>query len=115
MMDPRGLIMPDGPTVLATGRRGSDVYLAEGTSLEFHKVDIVAHHNACVPDAPLDKITQWDLPWNWPNSGHTDVLQLGPNRLLFTYDRIPDGWRWADTEFTEPDEIYTVVLDIERK
>ena len=115
MMDPRGLIMPDGPTVLTTGRRGSDVYLAEGSSLTFHKVDMVAHHNACVPDAPLDKITQWDLPWHWPNSGHTDVLQIGPNRLLFTYDRIPDGWRWADTEFTEPDEIYTVVLDIERK
>jgi hypothetical protein len=115
MMDPRGLIMPNGPTVLATGRRGSDFYLAEGTSLEFHKVDIVEHHNTCMPDAPLDTITQWDLPWFFPNSGHTDVLQIGPNRLLFTYDRIPDGWRWKGTPFTEPDEIYTVVADIEKK
>jgi len=115
MMDPRGLLMPDGPTVLATGRLGSDMYLAEGTSLDFHKIDIVAHHNACVPEAPLDKVSVVHAPWHYPNSGHTDVLQIGPNRLLFTYDRIPDGWRWAGTPFTGPDEIYTVVMDIEQE
>lgn len=111
MIDPRGLIMPDGPTVLATGRRGSDIYLADGTSLDFKKVDIVAHHNACLPEATLDTIVWPEFPWFYPNTGHTDVLQIGPKRLLFAYDRIPDGWRVNDT-FTGPDEIYTVVVDI---
>lgn len=112
MIDPRGLIMPHGPTVLATGRRGSDPYLADGASLDFHKIDLVAHHNACWPGAPLDTIVWPEFPWFHPNTGHTDVLQIAPNRLLFTYDRIPDGWRYDD-QFTQPDEIYTVAVDVE--
>ena len=101
-----------GPTVLATGRRGSDIYLADGASLDFKKIDIVAHHNACLPEAMLDTIVWEEFPWFYPNTGHTDVLQIGPNRLLFAYDRIPDGWRYNDT-FTGPDEIYMVIVDIE--
>jgi hypothetical protein len=112
MIDPRGLTMPDGPVVLATGRRGSDIYLADGSSLDFKKVDMVAHHNACLPDATLDTIVWEEFPWFHPNTGHTDVLQIGPKRLLFAYDRIPDGWRYNDT-YTAPDEIYTVAVDIE--
>jgi hypothetical protein len=39
----------------------------------------------------------------------------------FRYDRIPDGWRhsgswkFKNTGFTAPDEIYSVIVEIELK
>jgi len=99
IMDPRGLILPDEITVLTAGRPKIDMYLAEGDSLEFHKLDLTAHHNAHLPCLRT--------------TGHTDVVSLGPRSLLFVYDSIPDGWRWPGTPFTAPDAIYSVRVDIE--
>lgn len=121
-IDPRGLIMPDGTTVLTTGRPGSDIYLAKGSSTDFYKIDIVAHHNMCCPGNLLNTNSfNKRFPGNknfFPNTGHTDVLLIDKNKLIFTYDRIPDGWRSAgswkfrNTDFTAPDEIYTLIIEV---
>lgn len=99
IMDPRGLMLPDGITVLSAGRPKIDLYLAEGDSLEFHPLDMTAHHNAYLP--------------RLRTTGHTDVIALGPRMLLFVYDYIPDSWRWPGTPFTAPDAIYCVRVEIE--
>ena len=99
IMDPRGLILPNGITALTAGRPKIDMYLAEGASLDFHKLDLNAHHNAY-----LGRLR---------TTGHTDVVPLGPKSLLFVYDYIPDSWRWPGSPFTAPDAIYTVRIDIE--
>lgn len=98
IMDPRGLMLPHGVTVLTAGRPKIDMYLAERDSLHFHKLDLTVHHNAYFP--------------RLRTTGHTDVVPLGPRSLLFVYDSIPDSWRWPDTPFTAPDAIYTVRVDI---
>jgi len=98
IMDPRGLILPEGITVFTAGRPKIDMYLAEGASLEFHKLDLNAHHNAYLP--------------RLRTTGHTDVVPIGPRSLLFVYDCIPDSWRWPGSPFTAPDAIYTVRVDI---
>jgi hypothetical protein len=99
IMDPRGLQLPNGITVLTAGRPKIDMYLAESASLDFHKLDLTAHHNAYLP--------------RLRTTGHTDVVQIGPRSLLFVYDSIPDSWRWPGSPFTAPDAIYTVCVDIE--
>jgi hypothetical protein len=99
IMDPRGLMLSDDITVLTAGRPKMDMCLAAGDSLEFHKLNLTAHHNACLP--------------RLRTTGHTDVVPVGPRSLLFVYDSIPDGWRWPGTPFTAPDAIYTVLVDIE--
>jgi hypothetical protein len=91
--DARGYV-----TVLTAGRPTIDMYLAEGDSLEFHQLDLTAHHNA-------------DLP-RLRTTGHTDVVQIGPRSLLFVYDSVPDSWRWPGSPFTAPDAIYTVRVEI---
>lgn len=98
IMDPRGLQLPDGITVLTAGRPKIDMYLAEVAKLDFHKLDLNAHHNAYLP--------------RLRTTGHTDVVQIGPRSLLFVYDYIPDSWRWPGSPFTAPDAIYAVRIDI---
>ena len=85
-------------TVLTAGRPKIDMYLAEGSRLEFHKLDLNAHHNTYFP--------------RLRTTGHTDVVSLGPRSLLFVYDSIPDSWRWPGTPFTAPDAIYALRVDI---
>jgi len=100
IMDPRGLILPNGITVLTAGRPKIGMFLAQGASLDFHKVDLNAHHNAYLP--------------RLRTTGHTDVAQIGPHSLLVVYDYIPDSWRWPGSTFTSPDAIYAVRVDIEQ-
>ena len=46
-MDPRGLVLDDlGLTLLATGRRGFELYVAKVDSLDFRPLGMIAHHNA---------------------------------------------------------------------
>lgn len=97
-MDPRGLMLPGNLTVLSAGRPKVGIFLAEGSSLEFHKLDMVEHHHAFLP--------------RLRTTGHTDVVPLGPGSLLFVYDSIPDSWRWPGTKFTAPDAIFAVRVDI---
>lgn len=99
IMDPRGLLLPDGITVLTAGRPKIDMYLTERDSLNFHKLDLTGHHNSYLP--------------RLRTTGHTDVVPLGPRSLLMVYDFIPDSWRWPGTPFTAPDAIYAVRVDIE--
>lgn len=99
VMDPRGLMLPGDVIVLTAGRPKIDMYLAAGDSLQFHKLDLTAHHHAYLPCLRT--------------TGHTDVVALGPRSLLFVYDSIPDSWRWPGTPFTAPDAIYAVRVDIE--
>jgi hypothetical protein len=99
VMDPRGLILPGEITVLSAGRPKIDIYLAEGESLDFHALDLTAHHNAYLP--------------RLRTTGHTDVVALGDRSLLFVYDYIPDSWRWPGSPFTAPDAIYAVRVDID--
>ncbi len=99
IMDPRGLILQDGITVLTAGRPKLDMYLAEGNSLTYHTLDLTAHHNAYLP--------------RLRTTGHTDVVPLGSRGLLFVYDSIPDSWRWPGSPFTAPDAIYAVRVDVQ--
>lgn len=99
IMDPRGLQLPGGVTVLSAGRPKIDLFLAQGDSLDFHKLDMTAHHNAYLP--------------RLRTTGHTDVVALGPKSFLFIYDYIPDSWRWPNTVFTAPDAIFSVRVDLE--
>lgn len=98
-MDPRGLQLPGGVTVLSAGRPKVELYLAANDELDFRPVGLTAHHNLFHP--PLR------------TTGHTDVIALTSRRLLVVYDSIPDSWRWPGTPFTAPDAIYAVRIDID--
>jgi hypothetical protein len=101
IMDPRGIQLPGGVTVLSAGRPKIDLFLAQDDSLEFHKLDMAAHHNTYLP--------------RLRTTGHTDVVAVGPRSFLFIYDYIPDSWRWPTTVFTAPDAIFSVRVDLEDK
>lgn len=100
LMDPRGLILADGSTVLVAGRPKVDLYLAEGDEPAFLAVGLTQHHAACIG--------------RLRTTGHTDIVELGPGRLLVVYDEIPDSWRWPGSPFTAPDAIWAVELEITR-
>ncbi len=98
IMDPRGLMLGD-ITVLTAGRPKIGMFLARGASLDFHKIDLCAHHNAYFS--------------RLRTTGHTDVVPIGERSLLVVYDSIPDSWRWPGTPFTAPDAIYAVRIDLD--
>jgi len=98
IMDPRGLQLPGGITVLSAGRPKLDMYLADGDSEASHALDLTAHHESFFG--------------HLRTTGHTDVVALGPRKLMLIYDSIPDSWRWPGSVFTAPDAIYCVQIDI---
>ncbi len=101
IMDPRGWQLESGVTVLSAGRPKVGLFLAQGGELDFHKVDMTAHHQAYLPKLRT--------------TGHTDVVPLGPRSFLFIYDYIPDSWRWPTTVFTAPDAIFCVKVELEER
>jgi hypothetical protein len=101
IMDPRGWQLDSGVTVLSAGRPKVGLFLAQGGELDFHKVDMTAHHQAYLPKLRT--------------TGHTDVVPLGPKSFLFIYDYIPDSWRWPNSVFTSPDAIFCVKVELEER
>jgi hypothetical protein len=99
IMDPRGLQLPGGVTVLSAGRPKIELFLARHDSLDFQPVGLTEHHNAFLP--------------RLRTTGHTDVIALSPRSLLVVYDSIPDSWRWPGSPFTAPDAVFAVRIDLD--
>lgn len=89
--EPRLLTLAGGQVVLAGGR--PDLYLwvnVAGDGKDWQAVDLLAHHNACLPAEPvLRNDRQHGADGRGRSSSYIGIAPTGPASFLLTYDRTP--------------------------
>ncbi len=99
--------MKDGTVVLSGGRPGLFLWVnTDGTGKDWQRVDVLAHHNACLPAEPIDR----------PNhtTSYTEVRPLDDTHLLYIYDRIPHGWEAIPGGSADTNSIWVLRVTLEK-
>lgn len=100
-VQPSLAVLPDGMVALSGGRPGLFLWLnADGRAATWHKIDVLANHNAHRPDEAIKG------PGN--TSSYTEVIPLDASHLLYIYDRIPSGWNAVPRESPETNSVWVV-------
>jgi hypothetical protein len=47
-------------------------------------------------------------------TSYAELVEVGPNRLLLAYDRVPCGWKPVPTDSSERNRMYVLEVDVER-
>lgn len=96
-VEPELVRTANGIIALSTGRPGIDLWLStDPRAATWQSIDIVEHHNRCVPD-PRERISSYNPSASpsenasWQTSSYTGLVEVAPNRLLLIYDRDPEG------------------------
>jgi hypothetical protein len=106
-VQPSLAVMPDGLVALSGGRPGLFLWLnPDGTAATWHKLDVLANHNAHRPDEPIK------TPGN--TSSYTEVIPLDQSHLLYVYDRIPFGWSAIPADSPETNSVWVVRVVLDR-
>jgi len=106
-VQPSLAVRKDGTVVLSGGRPGLFLWInLDGTGKTWQRVDLQAHHNACVPKEPIDK----------PNhtSSYTEVVAVDNTHLLCIYDRIPHGWERIPKESAQTNSVWVVRIGLDK-
>jgi len=100
-VQPSLAVMPDGLVALSGGRPGLFLWLnPDGTAATWHKLDVLANHNAHRPEEPIQAAGN--------TSSYTEVIPLDDSHLLYIYDRIPFGWSTIPPDSPETNSVWVV-------
>lgn len=105
-VQPSLAVIKDGTVVLSGGRPGLFAWLnSAGDGKDWHSVDVLAHHNACVPK---ERIVHPER-----TTSYTEVAVIDDRHVLLMYDRVPHGWRAIPAGSEETNSVWVVRLTIE--
>jgi hypothetical protein len=124
-VEPSLCVMPNGVIVLSGGRPGLHIWFSlDSGGVDWQGVDIVAHHNACLPG---DRINP-DSSLAWKNrqemmsgglggftSSYTELMRVDDDHFLLIYDRIGLGWNQIPDESPETNSVWVVRINIHYK
>lgn len=100
-VEPRLAVLGDGTVVLSGGRPGLFLWLAtDRKGQTWQKLDLQAHHNACVPDEPIAAADR--------TSSYTGLAVLDASTVLVVYDRIPFGWAPIPADSSQTNSVWAV-------
>lgn len=107
-VQPSLAVMPDGLVVLSGRRPGLFFWLnPEGTAATWHKLDVLANHNAHRPEEPIQG--------EGNTSSYTEVILLDDHHLLCIYDRIPFGWNPIPPASPQTKSVWVVRVALTRR
>ena len=75
----------------------------EGTGLEWQGIDMLAHHDACVPDESIAH-----------TSAYTEVVAVDDTHLLYMYDRTANGWQRIPEDMDDTNSVWVIRVTVER-
>ena len=111
-VQPSLAVMADGAVALSAGRPGLYLWLnADGSGQDWQRVDILAHHNACHPQEP---ITYSEDLSRQKTTAYTEIVAVDESRLLYMYDRAPNGWRRIPEDMDDTNSVWLVRVTVER-
>jgi hypothetical protein len=94
-----------GPLVLTAGRPGLFAWFsAASDGRDWQRIDLAAHHNACIPDMTITDTT---------TSAYTEVVPLDNTHALVIYDRIPHGWSEIPKDSANVNSVWVVRVRVE--
>ena len=124
-VEPSLQALPDGVVALSGGRSGIFVWLnTDGRGVKWQTLDMVAHHNACLPKA--DHINPDSRQINCGSeemfkqgrggysSCYTELAALDDQHLLLIYDRLGLSWQAIPDRSDATNSVWVVRLGIER-
>jgi len=98
--------------VLSGGRPGLFLWInSDGSGLTWKRLDLLAHHNACVPKEPIKTVKT--LETGEMTTGYTEVAVLDDTHLLVIYDRVPHGWSAIPADSTKTNSVWVVRVTME--
>jgi hypothetical protein len=110
-VQPSIAVLPGGTVALSSGRPGCYLWLdTTGEGRHWQRVDLLAHHNACVPDEPIRQRADLRL---YRTSSYTEVVALDDRHLLVIYDRLPNGWRSIPESMSATNSVWLVRATID--
>jgi hypothetical protein len=124
-VEPSLAVLPSGIVALSGGRSGIFVWLnADGSGRDWQAVDMVAHHNASLPQDAIHADSE-KLGWlpraellkqgiSGLSSCYTEIIPLDDNNYLLIYDRLGLGWHQIPDESPETNSVWVVRLTVER-
>ena len=111
-VQPSLAVMSGGAIALSGGRPGLYLWLnADGTGQDWQQIDILAHHNSCHPHEQI--VYSEDLS-RQKSTSYTEVVAVDDNTLLYTYDRVPNGWRRIPEDMDDTNSVWLVRATVER-
>ena len=81
---------------------------ADGSGLTWERLDLRAHHNACLPDEAIQTVET--LETGEMTTGYTEVAILDDTHLLVIYDRVPHGWVAIPADSKETNSVWVIKL-----
>lgn len=104
-------VLKNGAVVLSGGRPGLFLWIdRDGDGKKWQRVDMRANHNACQPDDAITKVT---TEGDSNTTAYTRIVQTGDNRLLYVYDRIPNGWRAIPKDSPATNSVWVMRVGLE--
>lgn len=92
---------------LSGGRPGIFLWLnPAGDALAWQGVDLLAHHNACVPGEPIQDANF--------TTAYTEVVAWDDDQFLILYDRIPWGWAPIPVDADASNSVWIVRATVQR-
>ncbi len=121
-VEPSLQVMPTGVVALSGGRSGISVWLnADGSGTDWQAIDMVAHHNACLPQDTInpDSTQAWISCDDMVRKGiggfsscYTELMRLDDRHLLLIYDRLGLGWHAIPDNSAETNSVWVVRITI---
>ena len=109
-VEPSLATIPDGPIVLSGGRPGIWLWInKEGNGVKWSKIDMVSHHNKCLPEEPIVFSANFAKQMS---SCYTEIVYLGDGIFLLVYDRIPHGWAPIPPDSKDTNSVWVVQIKI---
>lgn len=125
-VEPSLQVMPDGAVVLSGGRGGVWLWVnSDGTGEAWEGRDVLAHHNACRPEAdairpeaegawaPREEMIRRGV--GGVTSSYTELARLDDHSLLLIYDRLGLGWHQIPDASPETNSVWVVRVTLETK
>jgi len=111
-VQPSLAVRKDGSVVLSGGRPGLNLWInADGSGLTWERLDLRAHHNACLPNELIQTVET--LETGEMTTGYTEVAVLDDTQLLVIYDRVPHGWTAIPADSKEMNSVWIMRATLE--
>jgi hypothetical protein len=106
--------LSNGVLALTTGRPGLFLWLSDDPrGRSWQSIDLLAHHNAALDERHRIRPGQGGFHEDPDQTtAYTGLVEVAPNRLLLTYDRVPLGWKGVPTDSEERNRIYVMEIEI---
>jgi hypothetical protein len=109
--------LSNGVLAISTGRPGLFLWLSEDPRGErWQAIDVLAHHNEVMgPEHQIRPAREGEDPGHPDQTtAYTEFVEIAPNRLLLTYDRVPYGWKPVPTDTDERNRLYVMEIEVDR-